>query len=230
MRLFFCTYFAFLTTISFGQKIPLMDDPFVGLPMRDAPSIQIDSLNQLPSRIQWTVSEILNSALTEFRDQIVFKKGQILDLDAWARKDSSFQVEYFYIIPKYDLYFELSDTLIGIKRYCLELSLDQYGQITYFNWPREKYNTKAAFKKPEQLMKTARKYARKKRYKTNEFLNELRFNQDTSQFCWHFSFLQSSAGDAWNYYKEYKTIVVDASQNCVVGEYLTHSAAVSCGG
>jgi hypothetical protein len=67
-------------------------------------------------------------------------------------------------MPKYELYFELRDTSIGINRYCFEVSLDQYGQILSFDWPREKFNKRDSFINPELLQKTALTYAKKMKY------------------------------------------------------------------
>ena len=77
----------------------------------------------------------------------------------------TFQTDYKFVIPKYELYFELRDTSIGIKSYCLEVSLDPFGQITRFEWPREEFNKRTLFISPNLLQKTALTYAKKRNIK-----------------------------------------------------------------
>jgi len=139
-RLFLLSLIIALTNVSVGQTQILIDKPFVGLPTRLTKVTVVDSLSQLPTRIPFIINNLFKTTLTDFVNNIVFIKGQIIDIESWAAKDSTFQTEYKFVIPKYELYFELRDTSVGIKSYCFEVGLDQYGQITRFEWPREEFN------------------------------------------------------------------------------------------
>lgn len=207
-----------LTNISVAQTNIYIDKPFKGLPDRFAKVTEVDSLSQLPTRIPFILNNLFKTALTDFVTNIVFLKGQIIDIESWASKDSTFQTEYDFVIPKYELFFELRDTSIGIKRYCIDVSFDQYGQITRFDWPREEFNKRALFIKPSLLKKTAFNYATKKKYKTQICVSDLFFDEGRQRLYWHFSFLQRSTGDSFNDSKEYKTIAIDALDNYVVEE------------
>jgi hypothetical protein len=156
--------------------------------------------------------------MTDFENNIVFVNGQIIDLESWSANDSTNHPEYKFIMPKYELYFELHDTSIGINRYCFQVSLDQYGQILSFDWPREKFNKKDSFINPELLQKTALTYAKKMKYKTKTVISDLYFDDCRQRLFWYFSFLQKSEGDNFNFSKVYKTVVVDCLDNYVVEE------------
>ena len=226
-RLFLLSVLITLTNVLVGQTKICIDKPFVGLPTRMTKVTEVDSLSQLPTRIPFIINNLFKTAMTDFVSNIVFIKGQVIDIESWAAKDSTFQTEYKFVIPKYELYFELRDTSIGIKSYCFEVSLDQYGQITRFEWPREEFNKRASFIKPDLLQKTALTYATKKKYKTQTYISDLYFDEGRQRLHWHFSFLQKSTGDNFDYSKEYKTIVLDALDNYVIEELEMRSTGIS---
>jgi len=70
-------------------------------------------------------------------------------------------------------------------------------------------------------------YATKKKYKTQTCISDLYFDEGRQRLCWHFSFLQESTGDKFDYSKEYKTIVLDALDNYVVEELEMRSTGIS---
>lgn len=210
-----------LTTLCFttyGQDQVVIDQPFVGLSSYIPKTREIDSLAQLPTKIQFITKEILKSSMTDFFGNITFARGQIVDIEGWLINDSIPQIEYRGVIPKYDLYFELADTSLGIKKYCFGISFDQYGQLIYYGWPRAEYNKRANFINPQLIKAEAIKYAKKKRYKTDTCIYELIFDRDLDKICWHISFLQKSEGDKYHYFKEYKTIVIDATSLTILME------------
>ncbi len=210
-----------LTTLCFttyGQDKVFIDQPFVGLSSYIPKTREIDSLAQLPTKIQFITKEILKNSMTDFIDNITFARGQIVDLDGWFMNDSIPQIEYRGVIPKYDLYFELADTSIGIKKYCFGISFDQYGQVIYYGWPREEYNKRTNFVNPQLIKAEAAKYAKKKRYKTDTSIYELKYDDGLDKICWHVSFLQKSEGDQYHYFKEFKTFVIDATSLTILME------------
>ena len=226
-RLFTLYLTIFLTWASFGQNKIYIDEPFVGLPWRQTKVVEIDSLKQLPTRIPFIVSNLFKTSMTDFVNNIFFIKGQIIDIESWATKDSAFQTEYKFVIPKYELFFELRDTLINIKSYCFRVSLDQYGQITSFEWPREGFNKRADFVKGKVLKNEAVKYAVKKNYKTKSCMYDMKFDDYKQRLNWHISFLQKSTGDKFDFSKEYRTIVIDAKSKFIIEELITESVGVS---
>jgi hypothetical protein len=160
-------------------------------------------------------------------DSIVFIGGQIIDIESLAKRDSTFQIECRYVIPKYELCFELRCSSIGIKSYSVEVNLDEHGQIIRFDWPREDFNKLDSFVEPDSLRKTAMSFAIDKEYKTQSMISDLVFDQDKQRLYWCFSFLQNSSGDDYNYYKEYITLAVDALENFIVEELNTQEVSNS---
>jgi len=207
----------------YGQNKKIMDSPcdeYVNLYRAYEEVItRIDSLNQIPTKYQFIVKEIIKKSMADFQDNITFIKGQIINLESWFSEDSTSQIknryerrykygdgsnyEYETIIPKYQLFFELSDHTIGVKRYCFKIGLDPYGQITYFNCPRKNYYNRASFINPEAILKLAVKCAEKKGYKTSSYVSSLWYDWRLDKLCWEISFLQNSSD-------EYRQITIDA--------------------
>jgi len=181
-----------------------------------------------PSYLPFITKQLLEQSMTDFVDNIVFIKGQIIDIESWASKDSTFQATYQYAIPKYELYFELRDTTIGIKSYCICLSMDQYGQIISFDWPREYFNKRSNFKPGYILKNEAVKYAVKKHYKTRECIYDLVFDDYQNRLYWRISFLQQSKETRSSGSKDYITIVIDALSLKIIEEYETSTWSISC--
>jgi len=185
--------------------------------------IEIDALNQIPIKHQSIVNEIIKKSMTDFQDNITFAIGRVMNIEndsildmAYTYLYNLYEEKYYgYVIPKYELYFELTDTLIGIKKYCLRISLDQYGKVIHFDWSREGYNKRTNFIKADAVLEFATKYAKKKKYITSSYLVKLEHNRELDKLCWHISFLQSD--EDWN--KTYQTIVIDAIKLTVLDEY-----------
>ncbi len=228
MKKFLLCILSALSFSVFAQTKPVINEPFVGLAWRETEVQEIDSLNQLPDRINYIIHNLFQYAMTDFVDSIVFMQGQITDLEQWAATDSSFQTDYQFVVPKYELSFELRDASIGIQSYCFKLGLDQYGQIILFEWPREAFGTRSAFVSPTELEKTARKYAKKKRYKTESCLYQLYLDEISGRICWRFNYLQKSTGDEFNFSREYNSIIVDAIDNVVLLELGMGMSGHSC--
>lgn len=224
------TYIIILTClITKGQNNVYIDKPYFGLPERGAEIKEIDSLNQIPNRIKFIVQQLIDSSMTDFVNNMFFIKGQIIDLQKFYLKDSISQSNSKFIMPKYELYFELRDTLINIKSYCIEIDLDQYGQITSFQWPREGYNKRKDFIKGNVLKKTAKTYANNKLYKTKTCIYDLKFNESKQTLEWNFSFLQESTGNEISHLEKYKTISINIKSKTNISEYDTESYSISCG-
>ena len=212
-----------------GQSNVYIDKPYFGLPERDAEIKEIDSLSQIPSRIKFIVEQLIDSSMTDFANNMFFIKGQTIDLQKFYLKDTMSQANSKYIMPKYELYFELRDTSISIKNYCIEIDLDQYGQITSFQWPREGYNMRSDFIKGNVLEKIAKTYANNKHYKTKTCIYDLKFNEFKQTLEWDFSFLQETTGNNISHSEKYKTITIDIKSKKIIAEHEFESYSISCG-
>ena len=89
MKFFLLFLIIFLTNLSVGQSKICIDKPFVGLPTHMAKVTAVNSLNQLPTRIPFIINNLFKDAMTDFVDNIVFIKGQVIDIESWAAKDST---------------------------------------------------------------------------------------------------------------------------------------------
>ena len=188
------------------QNKIMIEQPYKGLALYPyANAIEIDSLSQIPAKHQFFVNKIINYSMYDFQDNITFVKGQIIDIENWLLNDSIKQAGFLFqfVLPKYELYFELSDTTIGIKKYCFKIGLDPYGQITYFDWPKENYDRRENFINPEAILTLAVKTAKNKGYKTSSYISSLWHDWRLDKLCWEILFLQNSSN-------EYRKIVIDA--------------------
>jgi len=184
--------------------VGLMDYGFV------AGTTEIDSLQKFPIEIQTLSKTFIKNSLTEFEGNMKFSFGKIIDFDKLLKKDSNFQMEYTSYVPKYELFYELTDTSLGIQKYCFILGFSEYTHLMRMNWPWKNYEKKSNFIDPKLVKAEAIKYAKSKNYKTDTCIYELKYDIEIGKLCWYISFLQISIGDKYNYSKEYKTIVIDA--------------------
>lgn len=228
-KVFLIVILVFLQSISIAQSDIFVNQPFNGLPdnylTHFTENSVIDSLNQLPINIQFEVKEILGNSMTDFVQNVKFVKGRIMNLksdtndsDSVSKKRYIIIFEDTLIVPKYELYFELEDTTIGIIKYCFKLSLDNEGSVFFYEWPREKYNKRARFTNPQLVKNEAFKYAINKKYKTKRFFSEFRYDENLDVMCWAISFLQKKTGDDKEYSEQYKTIVIDALSLKILGD------------
>jgi hypothetical protein len=202
--------------------------PYKGRVVYPIQTIEINTLSQLPTKHQFIINTVINESMTDFKNNIVFVKGQMIDVENWFSKDSVPQTEYRYIIPTYQLVFELRDTSVGIIKYAFELSLDHNGQIIQFDWPRNYYNKRTTFLKTDLILQYAINYARSKGYNTDVRVFHLQYNRHYSKLCWTISFLQSTEGDVKDVLQKYIAITIDVKRLKVLEEteifesYRTH--------
>lgn len=187
-----------------------------GISVKDT---QIYSLSQLPTKIQFIVNYWIKKSMTDFADNVKFIGAQDFDIESFMANDSIPQTEYEHFFPKYLLRYELSDISLNIKSFCVEIKLDQYGQIIDFGWPRNNYNKRNKFVKPQSVLDLALKQCKKKKYKTNKQSYELKFDPKLNKVCWYISFIQKSSGDEFNGDKEFITIVIDATELKILDEF-----------
>jgi len=154
-------------------------------------------------------------------DSLRYSHGQIVDLKKYFRKDST-TYGYDWIVPKYDLNFVLRDNSIGIIRYCIEIRLDEYGQILYSNWPKKYYSDKTSFKLRENIEKFAIKQAVLKGFNTKEYLVDFKFNDKFDKLCWIFEFPVLVDSNK----KEYNAFEIDWNLADIVEEYYVKQSIV----
>lgn len=158
----------------------------------------IDSVNQLPIKIQFIVNSWFEQSMTDFKGNIKFVKGVNFDLENWLGNDSIPQSRNDHPAPKYQLIYQLSDSTLNIKSFCIEIELDSYGQVTNFGWPRENYNKREKFVKPSEALELALKQCKIKKYKTHKYYFMLRFDPELKKLYWQISFVQKSTGNKWS--------------------------------
>jgi len=129
----------------------------------------IDSLSQVPTKIQFIVNSWLEQSMTDFAGNIKFVKGVNFDLENWLGNDSIPQSRNNHAVPKYRLVYQLSDSSFKIKTFCIKIELDSYGQVIYIGWPREGYNKREKFVKPETALELALYQCKIKKYKTDKY-------------------------------------------------------------
>jgi len=153
----------------------------------DGPTKKISSFSELPSVIQLNTNGYLKGILGSMSDSIQFTHGQVVDLKALFKKDS-ITFHYFWVRPKYDLSFKLSDSSIGIKRYNLKLRLDEYGQLLHVNWPRKRYNDKSKFLPREKIKLFALEQAKLRGFNTSSYSVYAQYNRTLDKLLWLFKF------------------------------------------
>ena len=216
--LIFVSFFVCGFNVS-GQDTILINQTCNGLSFESTKTADVTSLNELPSNIQTIINKIFETSMTDFVSKIKFVYGQIIDLDKLAKTEPTFPAEYRWIVPKYELSFELCDTAINIKTYCFSLKLDQYGQIIDFDWARKGYNVEKDFKKGKIIINTAVRTAKKQNFKTDKFEYKFEYRPDYEKLCWEVSFLQKATGDKFNFSKEYYRVLIDATSLDVLDEF-----------
>lgn len=173
--------------ISFSQSKMIVDHGKDAYTSFGRFSTKIDSFSQLSSLIQCNTNGYLKKILGDMSDSLQFSNGQIVDLKSYFNKDSITH-NSFRIIPKYDLTFKLSDKSLGIKRYNLEIELDQYGQLLRINWPKEKSKDKSKIINSDTIRQFVIEYAKSRRYDTSEYEVYFRYNPKFDKLCWLFLF------------------------------------------
>ncbi|MES2690073.1 MAG: hypothetical protein V4658_06685 [Bacteroidota bacterium] len=208
--------------------------PFCGLPsFYQTATIEVDSFSLLPKKIQLNAKYVIDSLLTDFTQNVKFVKGQIIDIEMLLNIDSTISIQQVYeksLIPKFQLFFLLQDSTIDIDEYCFEMSFDQYGQLTYIEWPRYNHGIKKAFIPFNKIIKSAKQIARMKGFRTKSYQIEYKFDDLTDNPYWEISFLQKSSGNNYNYSKEFKSIGIDVLSGDLIHIQNMNRVGVSCGG
>lgn len=169
------------------------------IPKLFSPNIKIDStnnLNDFPDFIKTKSKDVLKWYTGEFYDSIYFIKGQNIDLKALNEKgffkDSTSIFNYFETertIPKYELYFGLTDISINIKRIIIKLTFDEYGQILEFQWPFY-IDKKIEYQKSNFVLEQLAEFRKNENIKEPSEIT-FKFNYEMKNFVWEFGFDES---------------------------------------
>jgi len=167
-------------------------------------SIVITSMDSIPPRNQHNINGYLRRIMGAMSKNLTFSFGQIVDVKEYFRSDSS-TFDYEWVIPKYDIRFELRDLSLGIKCFCIKIDLDEYGQILSANWPKSKYSDKSKFLSRAKIESRALDIAKTKGYITKDYIVDFDYKVDFDRLCWIFMFptTVNSEND------EYNTIEID---------------------
>lgn len=180
--------FLIITIQCYSQnKMIINDGSEAAYPCYYGPSTKISSFSELPKVIQLNINGYLKIMLGSMSDSIQFTHGQEVDLTALFKKDS-ITFNFFWVRPKYDLSFKLSDNSIGIKRYNLRLELDEYGQLLDVNWPRRDYNDKSKFLPREKIRLFALEQAELRGFDTSSYRVYAQYNPTFDKLLWLFKF------------------------------------------
>ena len=141
----------------------------------------------MPADILVKIDSLFSKRLGIFTNKAKFSYGQIVDLDQYFKSNKDISGMQ-WVVPKYDLFFILTDTTIGIKNYYLQVRLDQYGQILRMNWPMQYYTSAKKFADRKQVEQFALRRAREKIFLTTRYEVEFIYDYNVEAFYWRFLF------------------------------------------
>jgi len=158
-----------------------------GVTYYDDFSKNLSSLNKLPRIIVYNIQNLIKTSMGEFSPDVTFSNGQIVDLKRYFahNKDVS---SYMWIVPKYDLNFNLTDTSMGFKNYTLNINTDKYGQIIDINWPRRGYDHKSVFVSRDSIKKFALAEAKRLNFNLINYKVDFYYSKRDEKFLWQFLF------------------------------------------
>lgn len=172
------------------QEKLIANQKFQGLTQYDCKRDSVSDVNNFPELIKFKSLKLLKHYTGEFYDSIHFLTGQIIDLKELSDKKVFSDTSSFYffesnnIIPKYELFFILSDKSINIDQLIIKISFDEYGQILEFHWPFY-INKKVDFLSSDKVMNDLRQ-------RTIDFKGKapddilVRYDELLKNFVWEF--------------------------------------------
>jgi hypothetical protein len=200
-----------LSYTSFAQE----GDPSFRELVKTFPSAApVSSAAELPMHVQAGISEILRSGLGSIADSLKFSNGQVIHFRNVI--GDSTQPDSIWVVPMYDLRFQLSDTTLGIKDYVLELRVDQKGRLIYINWPGSGFSDKTELASWEDVLAYATRFAKIAKFYTPNFRVHLQYNATLRKMVWVFRFPVKDLSSTMMLH----TIEVDWQKPRLVKEYM----------
>ncbi len=96
------------------------------------------ALEEFPKNIQESCNSFINEPSLGWENKVKYITGQILDFEGLTN-DIEYTNRFGYPTYKYYLLFQVDDLSIGLDKYQLYISFDQYGQLQQVNWPNDFY-------------------------------------------------------------------------------------------
>jgi len=211
------TLFIFITLLihsAHSQEKMVINQRYSGNVSYSGASYFLDSINQLPTKIQINLNGYLTKVLGDFKNNLTYSHGQVVDLKQYFSKDSLI-FNRGWVAPKYDLHFLLSDSTIGIIKYYIQIRMDKYGQILSCNWPKERHNNKNILVLRSEIRKKALRRAENLIYNTANFEIDFKYNKKEDKLCWIFKFPIKIT----SHLKKYNALEIDWLANKIIDEY-----------
>lgn len=101
---------------------------------------RFNSKDELPESVNKIISNVFTSQTDLDISKLKFNFCEIYDVDKYLTDYPDSINKYSLPIPKYIAVYSWSDTTIGVKKYNIELFMDNFGQIIYFNFPHQYKN------------------------------------------------------------------------------------------
>lgn len=187
------TYSLFILFLLFPGSAQLIaqsdiqvDQPFSGWTYYPH-ATRITDREAAPTNIREAADHHLKQRLGTFLDSVTFSHGQIIDLTRHFQKYSERNYPQ-YIVPAYDFQFKLSNQRIGLKRYYLNLKLDQYGQLLKFNWPTSGVQVKEEVLDRQDIKTFIMRSAQARVLNPHSFELSCQYRADINQLVWVFRF------------------------------------------
>jgi hypothetical protein len=174
----------------------------------------VSSIAELPAQVQNGIADIILSNMGTIADGLTYSHGQVLYFKN-VKVDSTV-ADSSWVVPMYDLRFQLSDTTIGIDSYLVELRVDQKGRLLFINWPATGFSSKAELASWGDVLGYATRFAKIAKFYTPHFKAHLQFNPTLGKMVWVFRFPVTDLSRVLMFH----TIEVDWQKPRLVKEYM----------
>jgi hypothetical protein len=159
---------------------------------------EVVSENSLPMHIQVNARGYLDKILPGLNDSITFSHGQIIDLaKIFAEEPKTY--DHYKLVPKYELDFYLQYKNLGIKKYNLQIELDEYGQILSTNWPKKTIALSNS-KSLSEIENYALNEAKSKNLYWKTYEIELKYDEDIDELYWEVNLNLNTVGGRTEHY------------------------------
>ncbi len=185
---------------------------------------QIKEFDKLPSKIQAIVTRVLEDSLRQWTGNVVFHSARVYSPERFYKDEVLSQANYGLIL-RYQLWFIFSFPEKRIEEYCFEMSLDQYGQVLKFEFPRFFHFLEQTLYHYDRAAERALGYIKTKNYKPDFFDLELTYDADSGKLNWKFCYLQKEIDAPAFNQKKIRVIIVDLVLDMVIYDQELHAFA-----
>ncbi len=167
-----------------------------------------ERITDFPQKIIWTANEIIQKSIGNHGENFTFKSGSIFNVKGYFKKYPDMLNQTQAIIPSYVLYYNWSDSSIGIKNYEIYLCLDKLGQVLYFNFPRHYDFSKIELQTFDNALAISDSITHNDSIKYEEPYIFLDFNECKRDLAWTLRFSELSDTE-FHKTKEIKIYLID---------------------